>query len=141
MKLQAMLFVNFHDSSMVENENLSKKKLSIELVHHLNIMSLRIYTFLLVVFTSFGCYEVFSAEPGKSYDTYTKEAESFCDDGSKSWSTNNTLVPKIDYPELSSKSVNATLAKWRDNNPRWMVGDEKARLRADLDPNNIGEFT
>lgn len=104
-------------------------------------MSLRIYTFLLIVLTSFGCYEAFSAEPGKSYDAYTKEAESYCDDSSKSWSTNNTLVPKIDYPELSSKSVNATLAKWRDNNPRWMVGDEKARLRADLDPNNIGEFT
>lgn len=56
-----MLFENSRDSNMVEKENLLKKKLSIELVHHHNIMSLRIYTSLLIAIIIFGYYDTSSA--------------------------------------------------------------------------------
>lgn len=105
-------------------------------------MSYRTLTLLLLALVAphILCEGVF-ANTGQTYDNYLKESATFCNDSSKPWGTNNTLVPKIDYPELSDKAVNATLVKWRNNTPEWMIGDEKIRLRADLDPITIGEFS
>ena len=104
-------------------------------------MSYRIVTFLIftLITSHIFCKGVF-AGTGQTYDDYIKESGTFCDDSSKPWGTNNTLVPKIDYPELSDSAVNATLVKWRNSKPEWMVGDEKTRLKEDLDPITIGEF-
>jgi hypothetical protein len=104
-------------------------------------MSYRIFTSLTTLLLSFFYFESIVAMSGQTYEEYIKEAGAYCDDTTQSWWTGNTLVPKIDYPELSSKSVNATLTKWKDNNPKWMVGEEKSRLRADLDPVTIGEYS
>lgn len=105
-------------------------------------MSYRIFTSLVTLTLSISYYGgTMAALNGQTYEDYTKEAGAYCDDTARSWGTNNTLVPKIDYPELSDTVINATLIKWRDNNPKWMVGEEKERLRADLDPVTIGEYS
>lgn len=104
-------------------------------------MSYRIFTSVVTGIIFLWYYGNSFAVNGQTYEAYTKESQLYCDDAMKPWGTGNTLVPKIDYPELSSTSVNATLTKWRDNNPSWMVGEEKSRLRADLDPVTIGEYS
>ncbi len=104
-------------------------------------MSYRILTLLVFsIITSQILHEDIFASTGQTYEEYIKESNTFCDDSTKPWGTNNTLVPKIDYPELRDTAVNATLVQWRNNTPKWMVGDEKTRLREDLDPVVIGEF-
>lgn len=82
----------------------------------------------------------FALSLGQSYTEYIEWSEKFCDDSTKPWGKNNTLVPQIDYPELTDAAVNATLTKWRDSKTEWMIGDEKSRLRYDLDPVRIGEY-
>lgn len=87
-----------------------------------------------------GIESGFALSQWQSYEEYIAWSEKFCDDSTKPWWKNNTLVPKIDYPELTDASVNATITKWRDSKPEWMIWDEKSRLRYDLDPVRIGEF-
>lgn len=49
------------------------------------------------------------------------------------------MIPKIDYPELEASAVNKAMAKWKTDTR--VIGDEKARLEADLDPKLIGEYS
>ena len=101
----------------------------------------RIILLLCSLFITLNLYEGVFALNGQSYEDYKTTKDTFCSDSTKPWSTDNRLVPEIEYPELSDTAVNATLATWRDNTPRWMVGDEKVRLRSDLDPVRIGDFS
>ncbi len=77
---------------------------------------------------------------GQTYEEYLKEAWDYCDSTDRSWWKNNTLIPKIDYPKLSSDAINNTIKAWQ-NNPKWAIGDEKLRLKTDLDWVTIGEYS
>ncbi len=77
----------------------------------------------------------------QTYEQYTKAATDYCESTDRSWSGSNSLVWKIDYPELQSDTINATMSKWRDNTPEWSIWSEKDRLKNDLSPNRIGEYS
>ncbi|MBC7503631.1 hypothetical protein H7169_01555 [Candidatus Gracilibacteria bacterium] len=74
----------------------------------------------------------------QTYDNYITSATEYCDSSDRTWFQDNTLVAKIDYPAFETNIVNITMAKWR-NNPQ-VIGDEKIRLKSDLDMVRIGEF-
>jgi hypothetical protein len=102
-------------------------------------MSSRSLTFLFI-FASLvlrGTMRVDAAP--QTYETYQTEANSYCNSSGQTWSKYNTLVPKIDYPAFDLASVNRTLAKSSNNST--VVGDEKLRLKSDLDPVTIGEYS
>lgn len=74
----------------------------------------------------------------QTYENYSTGAIEYCDSSDRTWSRDNTLVAKLDYPAFDTNIVNITMAKWQ-NNPQ-VVGDEKMRLKYDLDTVRIGQF-
>ena len=74
----------------------------------------------------------------QTYENYNTGAVEYCDSSDRTWSQDSSLVAKIDYPAFETTMVNITMAKWRNNNQ--VVGDEKLRLKSDLDMVRIGEF-
>ncbi|NRH20569.1 hypothetical protein HOO68_00800 [Candidatus Gracilibacteria bacterium] len=106
-------------------------------------MSLRIFASLLLLFLFIEGNIVLGAstsnEAKAQYEAYKKEAESYCDSNDRSWKGWNTLIPKIDYPELEASAINKAMATWKADTR--VIGDEKARLEADLNPSLIGEYT
>ncbi len=75
----------------------------------------------------------------QTYEEYTAQAGQFCDDTTKLWWTSNTLVPKIDYPELNAQAVNSAMEKWKSSTE--LGTNEILRLKTDLDPITIGEYS
>ena len=103
------------------------------------MLSYRILTsigiILLLSSISIGTY---AAIP-QSYEEYISEVWLFCDSPDRSWAKDNSLVPKIDYPKLNEIAINATIAEWWKS--KSFSNDEKLRLKSDLDPIKIGEYT
>ena len=103
------------------------------------MLSYRILTsigiILLLSSISIGTY---AAIP-QSYEEYISEVWLFCDSPDRSWAKDNSLVPKIDYPKLNERAINATIAEWWKS--KSFSNDEKLRLKSDLDPIKIGEYT
>lgn len=80
-----------------------------------------------------------SAAP-QTYEEYKTESTKYCDGNERSWSAAKSLVPKIDYSEFTTGAINATLSNWRAG-LFWENEDEKIRLKRDLDPVRIGEYS
>ena len=102
-----------------------------------NTMVLRItlsLIFLTITLTNSG--SIYWAT--QTYENYSTGAVEYCNSSGRTWSQDNSLVAKIDYPAFETNIVNITMAKWR-NNPQ-VIGDEKTRLKSDLDIVRIGEF-
>ncbi len=76
-------------------------------------MHSRSLTFLFI-FASLvlGGYRIVSAAP-QTYEAYQTEVNSYCNSSGQLWGKYNTLVPKIDYSELSTNAINDTLSNWR----------------------------
>lgn len=81
---------------------------------------------------------IYAANP-QTYEEYVSEAWLFCDSSDRSWAKDNSLVPKIDYPKLNEIAINATIAEWWKS--KSFSDDEKQRLKYDLDPTRIGEYS
>ena len=93
---------------------------------------------LIFVTPVLGGYGIVSAAP-QTYESYQTGSSEYCDSGQRPWNTGSTLVPEIDYPEFTTTTVNAALARWREGTIG-MSDDEKIRIRRDLDPVTIGEY-
>lgn len=76
----------------------------------------------------------------QTYEDYLSGATTYCDSKDRSWAAGSTLVPEIDYPAFSTDAVNAAIRTWRDG-VNTINADEKLRLRRDLDPVTIGEYS
>jgi hypothetical protein len=103
-------------------------------------MQSRSFTFLFI-FASLvisGASAVHAAP--QSYEEYQSGATAYCDSDKRPWNTGSTIVPEIDYPQFTTNTVNAAMARWRDGSIT-INDNEKIRLRRDLDPVTIGEYT
>jgi hypothetical protein len=76
-------------------------------------MVLRSLTFLFFCITLIlDGYGIVSAAP-QTYEAYQTEVNNYCNSSGQLWGKYNTLVPKIDYSELSTNAINNTLSNWR----------------------------
>lgn len=127
-----MLFENSHDSSTDVNENLWKKKLSIELEP--SSMYRKIVVFIAIVGTFIG-QSAFAAP--MSYEEYKDEAN-FCDAPAQPWNATNRTVAKLIYPQLDTASVNSWMQSAPENESSNLG---KQALREALNPARIGALS
>ena len=76
-------------------------------------MQIRFLSFLFIFVTLvLGGHGIVSAAP-QTYEAYKTESTQYCDSDKRTWATAKSLVPKIDYSELSTTAINNTLSNWR----------------------------
>lgn len=107
----------------------------------INTMTPRIITFLIFITCSWlASGNIWVSAAPQTYESYQSGAMDYCDSSRRSWSRDNSIVSKIDYPEFNTQAVNTTLLRWRTDT-RILWNDEKSRIQRDLDPITIGEFS
>ena len=102
-------------------------------------MQSRSLTFLFIIVSLMfsGTMSVYATP--QTYEAYQRESTNYCDGAERTWAQDKSLVPKIDYSEFATGAINATLAKSRNNTQT--SNDEKLRIKSDLDPIRIGEYS